>query len=140
GRGTREVVCRRARRGARLKMVTGPADRPGDARRRVDAKSRHALVALEPDGLSVERGLEAAVHRPEPRERNLRQARVRAVKRVDAEVDGLEVLHLAVEPPACAEPREVDEPVEEGDARAVGPEAEILEVAAVARVRQGGVD
>jgi hypothetical protein len=34
----------------------------------------------------------------------------------------------------------VDEAVEEGDARAVGPEAEVLEVAAVARVRELGVD
>ena len=55
---------------------------------------------------------------------------------IDRQVDHLEVLHPAVEPPAVAEPREVRLAIEEGDARAIRPEAEVLEIAAVARVRE----
>ena len=115
-------------------MIAGAAQRPGDLRRRVGAKAGDARIALEPHGFGVEGGFESARHGPEPREGELRQARVRPVERVHREVDGLEVLHFAVEPPALAEPGEVDVAVEERDARAVRAEPEILEVIGVAHV------
>ena len=56
------------------------------------------------------------------------------------QVDGLEILHAAVEAPATAEPGEMQVAVQERHAGAVGSEAEVLEIAAVARVGEVRVE
>ena len=121
-------------------MIARTAKRPGDARHRVGAQPRNAFIPIEPDGLGIERRLEASWQWPEARECDLGQARVRAIQRIDARVDRLVILHEPVEPPALPEPGEMNMAIEERNARAVGTEPEIFEVVAVARIREFRVD
>ena len=124
GRDVLKLVGGRAPRGARFEVVARPACRPGDARHDIGAQSRRAGLTLEPRRLRIQRSRESARDRPEPGKGDLRQPRVGPFERIDADVDRLEILDPAVEPPALSEPGEVDVAVVEGDARAVGPEAE----------------
>jgi hypothetical protein len=122
-------------------VPSGPAHRPREPRREVEAQAGDADVAFEPDGFRVERRRKAGrAQRPAAREGELRQPRIRPCGRVHGAIDGLEVLHAAVEAPAGPEPGQAQEAVEVGDAGAIRSQPEILEVQPVARIGEVRVE
>src|SRR5688572_15551384 len=74
GRGVRELVAGDPPGGARLEVIAGAAQSPGDARHGVGAKAGDAGIAIEPHRFGIERGFESRRHRPEAGECDLRQA------------------------------------------------------------------